>query len=225
MFLIFGTRGRWSQHRHDTGEFFCPTCGGDRQWVRSVLRRWFTVFFVPLFPIGRAGRQRVQCTTCSTRFDEDVLGQPTANVLTAELQGTMRIAATEVVRAAGPSVAGAAIDAVRSVGVAVYDDTSLRHDLDQIDPATLAPHLAYLGGALALQGREQLLTTLTGVARSGGETSMAAAVPLLQRIGQGLAMSPAHVTGVLAGQAPAVPPPPPTGWAAPKPPAQPPDRG
>jgi len=83
MILIFGTRGRWSRHRHDTGEFFCPKCGGDRQWVRSVLRRWFTVFFVPLFPVGRPVVSAIQCTTCATRFDEDVLGQPTANVLTA----------------------------------------------------------------------------------------------------------------------------------------------
>ncbi|MFT3855134.1 MAG: hypothetical protein QM733_20730 [Ilumatobacteraceae bacterium] len=247
MFLIFGAKGRWSRYQHDTGEFFCPKCGGDRQWVRCVLRRWFSLFFVPIFPMGKPVVTAVQCTTCNTRFDEAALSQPTANVLTTELQGTMRIAATEVVRAAGPVTNAAAVDAVRQLGLAVYDEGSLAHDVATLDGTTLEPHLAYLGGALSLQGREQLLTTLVGVARSGGADALGMARPVLERIGQGLAMSPAHVAGVLAGTAtapvtpPAGPPtsgapstsgapfapPPPgaapapaadAGWAAPQPP-------
>ena len=102
MFIIFGYRGRWSARRHETGEFFCPKCGGDRQYVRNVLRRWMTLFFVPLFPVGKVAAEAVRCTTCGTRFETAVLSAPTASVLTTELQGTMRLAATEVVRAAGP---------------------------------------------------------------------------------------------------------------------------
>ena len=199
MFIIFGTTGRWSKHQQDTGEFFCPTCGGDRQWVRCVLRRWFSLFFIPIFPVGKPVVAAVQCTTCNTRFDDAALSQPTASVLTAELQGTMRIAAAEVVRVAGPATNTAAVDAVRRLGLGVYDEGSLAHDVATLDPATLAPHLAYLIGALSLQGREELLSTLTGVARSGGDATFGAARPALERIGQGLAMSPAHVAGVLAG--------------------------
>lgn len=248
MFLIFGTKGRWSRHQHDTGEFFCPKCGGDRQWVRCVLRRWFSLFFVPIFPMGKPVVAAVQCTTCNTRFDEAALSQPTANVLTTELQGTMRIAATEVVRAAGPATSTAAVDAVRQLGLAVYDEGSLAHDVATLDGATLEPHLGYLSGALSLQGREQLLTTLVGIARSGGADALGTARPVLERIGQGLAMSPAHVAGVLAGTtaAPVIPPAVPpasgapfappapgpahaagsspateTGWAAPPPPEPP----
>jgi hypothetical protein len=208
MFLIFGTKGRWSKHQHDTGEFFCPTCGGDRQWVRCVLRRWFSLFFIPIFPIGKPVVSAVQCTTCGTRFDEAALAQPTANVLTAELQGTMRIAAAEVVRAAGSATGPAAVDAVRRLGLSVYDSGSLAHDVSTLDPATLEPHLSYLGGAMSLQGREQLLTSLTDVARSGGDAALGAARPVLERVGRGLGMSPAHVAGVLAGSTSAPPAPP-----------------
>ena len=213
MLIIFGTKGRWSKRQHDTGEFFCPNCGGDRQWVRCVLRRWFSLFFIPLFPMGKPVASAVQCTTCDTRFEEAVLGQPTASVLTAELQGTMRIAATEVVRAAGPATQVAAVDAVRRLGLDVYDLGSLDHDLANLDPATLEPHLAYLSGALSLQGREQLLSTLVVVARSGGPDAEGQARPVLERIGHGLAMSPAHVAGVLSGAA--APAPTPSPWSPP----------
>ncbi len=242
MLIIFGMRGRWSVRRHETGEFFCPKCGGDRQWVRNVLRRWFALFFVPLFPVGRVVAEAVQCTTCRTRFEPAVLAQPTASLLTAELQGTMRLAATEVVRVAGQATSAAAVDAVRGLGLDVYAAGSLDHDVQTLDPASLDPHLAYLAGALSLQGREQLLTTLAAVARSGGADAAALARPVLEHIGQGLDMSPAHVAGVIAAAATpsvapptsAVPPPPPPpapspsaaplaapeaidGWAAPDP--------
>ncbi|MEO5901666.1 MAG: zinc ribbon domain-containing protein [Ilumatobacteraceae bacterium] len=219
MIFIFGFRGRWSKRQHETGEFFCPRCGGDRSWVATVLRRWFTLFFIPIFPVGKVVADEVQCTTCQTRFDREALQQPTSSVLTAELQGSMRIAATTVVRAMGGGANPAAAEAVRSMGLTVYDDEALAHDVSTLDVTSLGDHLTYLAGALSLPGREQFLDSLAGVARASG--GFDAARPTLEQIGQRLGLTPPHVAGVLAGvsttggQAP-------TSWPTPPPPALPP---
>jgi hypothetical protein len=211
MFILFGTRGRWSR-KSESGQFACPSCGGDRAWVRSVLRRWFTLFFIPLFPFGKTVAEAVQCTTCNKRFDRDVLIRPTTETMTAELQGSMRLATTEVVRAAGGGHA-AAVAAVRAAGMLSYDEAAQAHDAEHLATDGLGAHLQYLAAALSLPGREQFLSTVTGVARAAG--ALDAARPTLEDIGRRLDLSPAHVAGVL-GMPTSTPPPAPTPWSAPE---------
>ena len=43
--LIFGVKVRLSTI--EGGDFYCPSCGGDRRFARRRARRWFTLFFVP----------------------------------------------------------------------------------------------------------------------------------------------------------------------------------
>ena len=215
MFIIFGTRGRWSR-KSESGQFACPSCGGDRTWVRSVLRRWFTLFFLPVFPIGKPVAEAVQCTTCGKRFSPDVLTRPTTETMTAELQGSMRLAATAVVRAAGGGH-DAAVAAVRGMGMFSYDESAQAHDAAHLATDSLGDHLEYLAAALSLPGREQFLGTVAGVARAAG--GLETARPTLEEIGRGLDLSPAHVAGVL-GMSTAVPPAAPLPWPSPdQPPA------
>jgi hypothetical protein len=211
MLFIFGTRGRWSR-KSETGTFACPKCGGDRTWVRAVLRRWFTFFFIPFFPVGKPVAEAVQCTTCGTRYQPEVLTQPTTATMTAELQGAMRLAATAVVRAAGGGGSDA-VAAVRGMGMFDYDERTQAHDAEQLSLADLNEHLAYLATALTLPGREQFLTTLVGIARSGGNVD--AARQTLDDIGRHLDLSPAHVAGVLTMSSTSSPDAPPTAWPAP----------
>ena len=65
MILIWGFRARAKAVA--TGEFFCTTCGADRSYVLQHIRRWFTFFFIPLFPVGKALGEQVKCSTCGTR--------------------------------------------------------------------------------------------------------------------------------------------------------------
>jgi hypothetical protein len=60
----------------DTGVFHCPCCGGDRQYRIQQARRWFTLFFIPLIPLGVVG-EHVECTSCRTTFGSAVLRTPT----------------------------------------------------------------------------------------------------------------------------------------------------
>lgn len=51
-----------------TVTFFCPKCEGERRGSRRVQRRWFTLFFVSVFPVGKELNEHVKCETCSTTY-------------------------------------------------------------------------------------------------------------------------------------------------------------
>ncbi len=122
----------------------------------------------------------------------------------------MRLGVAAVVRSGGGTGGPAAVAAVQRTGFAGYDDAALAHDVGELDVNGLDQHLAYLADALTLPGKEQFLGSLVHVTQADG--TLDAARPTIDRIGAGLGLSPAHVTGIiasppLAGEA--VPPPPP----------------
>lgn len=72
MFFIAGLSTRTKTV--DAGEFFCPNEQGLRGYRYLQLRRWFTLFFIPLIPLGQQG-EWVQCDSCGTTYDPSVRSQ------------------------------------------------------------------------------------------------------------------------------------------------------
>jgi hypothetical protein len=70
MFLLFGLTTR--RKTVDQGEFDCPNEGGPRFYQYQSSRRWFTLFFIPLVPLGQ-GDEWVRCTSCGATYSPDVL--------------------------------------------------------------------------------------------------------------------------------------------------------
>jgi zinc ribbon protein len=64
-----------------TGEFDCPQCQTQRTFKHKRVDRYFTLFFIPLFPIGRLG-EYVECQTCLRTYRTDVLNEPAARAVT-----------------------------------------------------------------------------------------------------------------------------------------------
>jgi tetratricopeptide (TPR) repeat protein len=55
---------------NDTGEPVdakCPRCGASGAMKGIKVRTWFTIFFLPIFPLGR-GRRMTQCGKCGASF-------------------------------------------------------------------------------------------------------------------------------------------------------------
>jgi predicted RNA-binding Zn-ribbon protein involved in translation (DUF1610 family) len=68
--IIWGSRGLTSAL--DSGSFYCPRCNGDSHYTLQQARSWFTLYWIPLFPIS--GSQRyVECRSCGGTFEEAVL--------------------------------------------------------------------------------------------------------------------------------------------------------
>ncbi|MGW9205761.1 zinc ribbon domain-containing protein [Embleya sp. NPDC055664] len=179
------------------GVFHCPQCGGDRQYHLKQARRWFTLFFIPIFPFKQQGTH-VECATCGGTFHDTVLQGATSAQISAQLAQGMRALAVAVLRVTGmPSTAArtVAAGAVAEAGVAGYTVAQLDADLAGA-PVDLPPILVPLGDQLQPQGREWLLSRAALIAAADGGIGSAERA-LLDQVGGLLQMTPAHVTGVV----------------------------
>lgn len=183
-----------------TGRFWCPRCGCDSDYRHLALRRWFTLFFIPVIPLARLGRC-VECTRCRGAFTERVLATATTEVF-EHLQGlAVRAAVAHLLVAAAPAgddERGRAVALLTSspgVGPG-YDPVALAADLAAFaDPQVVAQHLHPLAKEMTVEGRERFLARLAGLAatleRRGPATDA-----VLVHVGAALGLSAAHVAGI-----------------------------
>lgn len=68
--IIFGSRG--VTYSAGSGEFFCPGCQESRDYVHRRVRRFFTLYFVPLVPLDVLG-EYVECQHCHDTYKLDIL--------------------------------------------------------------------------------------------------------------------------------------------------------
>ncbi|MET7297503.1 zinc ribbon domain-containing protein [Embleya sp. NPDC005575] len=179
------------------GVFHCPRCGGDRQYHLKLARRWFTLFFIPIFPFKQQGTH-VECTTCGGTFHDTVLQSATSAQMSELLGQGMRALAVSMLRVSGtPSTAARTVAAAAVVEAGVQNYTVSQLDADLAGAGfELPPVLVPLGDQLQPQGREWLLTRATLIAAAEGGVGSAER-ELLDRVGGLLQMTPAHVTGVV----------------------------
>jgi hypothetical protein len=194
--LIFGVSVRWKTLAD--GMFHCPHCGVDRHFRRQMARRWFTLFFIPLVPMKVLG-ELVECSSCHNRFAPSVLRTPTNASIALELTASMRAAVAAIIEAGGSDRVAArlaAVEAMADVGAGEYLDATLTWDLDRHASVGYEDRLRRVATALEPVGREHLLATLAHVAIADGEYS-GDEQHVLERAGDALGLSPAHVRGVL----------------------------
>jgi hypothetical protein len=54
------------------GKFLCPQCGNQQRYEHKQITRYFTLYFIPLFPIG-GGMEYIECQKCQGTYEMDVL--------------------------------------------------------------------------------------------------------------------------------------------------------
>lgn len=113
---MLGIRTAWTSV--GDGEFFCPGCGGDRNYQRLTGRRRFTLLGMPVLPRGDTGPV-VECAACQGHYGTDVLDHPTTTRFSAMLRDAVHTVALAVL-AAGGSCARTSLEAaagtVRAAG-------------------------------------------------------------------------------------------------------------
>ncbi|MFF3938046.1 tellurite resistance TerB family protein [Streptomyces phaeofaciens] len=209
---ILGTRTAWTPV--GDGEFFCPGCGGDRNYQRLTGQRRFTLLGVPVLPRGETGPV-VECAACQQQYGTDALDHPTTTRFSAMLRDAVHTVALAVLSAGGtcaPTSLETAAGAVRAAGFTdctreqlaalvdalasdtgrIYGDpcgAGLAIELHEaLDP--LAPHLASIG-------RESILLQGARIALADGPYTPAER-EVLATVGAALTIRADDVTRLLA---------------------------
>ncbi|WP_031082718.1 TerB family tellurite resistance protein [Streptomyces sp. NRRL WC-3549] len=199
------------------GEFFCPGCGGDRNYRHLTGRHRFTVLGLPVFPRGSAGPV-VECAACRGHFPTDTLDHPTTTRFSAMLREAVHTVTLAVLAAGGTTSRTVLETAAATVRDAGLDDCTqerlftivevLAAEAGQggTDPAAeacgaalaielhevlkpLAPHLA-------VPGRETVLLQGARIALADGPYSQAER-EVLTTVGSALQLCPADTAKLL----------------------------
>lgn len=200
---LAGMRVRW--RTVDDGEFFCPACGGDRNYRRRTGRRRFVLLGVPLVPRGEAAPV-LECSSCRGHFGTEALDHPTTTRLSALLRDAVQAVAFAVLSAGGGenrAVREAAVHAMNSAGyegvteeqlvtlLAAAESSAVSAEIELHEAlAPLAPHLA-------AAGRESLLLHGARIALADGPYGDEERA-VLAAVGSGLRLDEADVDRLLA---------------------------
>lgn len=217
---ICGIRTVWDTT--GDGEFFCPGCGGDRNYRRLTGRNRFTVLGMPLLRRGGAGPV-IECAACRAHFPTDTLDHPTTTRFSAMLREAVHTVTLAVLAAGGTTSRAVLETAAATVRDAGLDDCTqeqlftivevLAADTghgDGTDPAAeacgaalaielhevlkpLAPHLA-------TAGREAVLLQGARIALADGPYSPAER-EVLTTVGGALQLCPGDTAELLAAAA------------------------
>jgi transposase-like protein len=199
MIFIFGTRGRLSTM--DGGQFYCPRCGGDRDYTRKGVRRWFTLFFIPIVPMGATRNVRIVCSTCDGAFNEQVLTMPSGSAFEEIERRAFRQCAEAVLKAGNPQSRAArdvllrAVNQWRGTG-GELDDATLDQEITGIEPGNVAVYAGPLATRLPAAKSEQFFGGCASVALADGEPTPDQQ-GVLRNLGETFNLTEAHQRGVL----------------------------
>lgn len=68
--IIFGTRGVTTTP--ERGTFFCPRCNSNQRYNFKRVRRFFTLYFIPVIPLDKLG-EYVECPACQGTYAPEIL--------------------------------------------------------------------------------------------------------------------------------------------------------
>jgi len=194
MIIFFGWRTRAGVIGR--GVFLCPHCGADRHYAHKRMRRWFTLFFIPVIPLKVLG-EFVQCETCKQTYKTVVLDAPTTATLQNELLWAIREAMVTMLRVdRSPAGEAAATAVLTSFAGREWTRDELADDVAQLDTVHLEARLANLAATLNEQGKERFVSACAQVCATGGVIDGAGRAAV-ERIAAGLLMTPAHARGII----------------------------
>jgi hypothetical protein len=206
--IIFGYRGR--DRTIGNGNFNCPHCRASRSYEHKKLQRWFTLYFIPVFPIQTLG-ERIVCGACNQAYTTQVLSYDPSQQEARQREEIVRQWRTAMIAIAcafgRPSEAqaeavGAGLERVWQQPIPTGE---ILADCSSAPAGGMAQEevlgrLGDLPRSLGASGKEGFLQSALEVLRAGGDASEAHNA-LLQRIGSLLGLSDAHVRGILADPA------------------------
>ena len=203
--IIWGSRGITSSQAK--GLFHCPGCDQQRSYDHKKVRRFFTLYFIPLIPLETLG-EYVECQFCKGTYKEEVLRHDPRAQEEAFRQAfdyAMQRSLVLVMLADG-SAQEAELQALaslyRSYGGRTLGPQELQAMIDKAasDSRSLAQHLGPLAHQLNTTGKERLLTAAVQMAAADGSLQPQE-LDTLETMASALGVSSAHLKGIVSENA------------------------
>lgn len=203
--IIFGTRG--VTYNHAEGRFYCPRCSSEQGYRHKRVRRFFTLYFIPIIPLDLLG-EYAECGTCKSTWDLKVLAyNPAAEKkeFEAEFERAVKRVMVMMMLADG-AVEDAEVQRIRQVygnlaKVELTDaDVHAEADRARAEKQSLDQFLQGVASKLNDSGKELVIKAAMLVAAADGDLAESE-LKLLSEIARALGMSQAHFKGVLEQQA------------------------
>lgn len=196
--IIFGSRTMPSTQNQ--GIFHCPRCSTQKSYRRISMNRWFTLYFIPVIPMGSAG-EYIECTSCAGTYATEVLSyDPDAE--RRETMATIRRSLSLFLLTAGRT-APEDIERLQStwqelMGEAL-DTRLIEQDIRHARDAriSLGQFVSQQLADLTVQGKAALLRAATLSVSIGGHLQ-SADTGLLKQLGASLGLTGADVDAIIS---------------------------
>ena len=203
--IIFGTKGR--SIKMDSGEFNCPNCNKKMTYDKKCVQDWFTLYWIPIFPVGSKGNEHIECETCSNTYHLDVIDYQPTGLSDEEMSSEYEKALQNVLclmMLADNKVEDEEVKTVsdifnkltnnKKLSKAKIDKTIIKLKKDDL---TVDEYLKDIRPYLNAEHRELIIKAIYLVAGSDGHLDDRES-ELLMYTAQVLEMTPAHIKGVLS---------------------------
>ena len=217
--IIFGTRG--VTYGSEGGQFYCPDCDGEKAYKHRKVRRFFTLYFIPLIPLDLLG-EYIECQTCTSTYKPSVLAfDPKASEKREEAEFRQAMRRVLVLMMLADGVADESeIQAIQDILGKLENRSVPRSEIEsEIGAAKsassdLSHYCKSMAGSLNDAGREMVIRAALLVANADGKFDDSER-DALAKMATALNLSRAHYTGILNevmsqmpahGQPPAGPP-------------------
>jgi len=173
--IIYGTRGITSTL--ERGRFYCPSCGPKCSYCHRQVRRYFTLYFIPIIPLDQLGNY-IECQSCRATYKRDVLDyDPEAEreEAEAEFRTVMRRVMVDMMMADGvidEEELKTLATIYEQVAEKPFSKRRLQQELDRLEQEGEAGTVAYLKGAGAYlnhNGKVLVLRAALAVAAADGD--------------------------------------------------------
>ena len=199
--IIFGTRG--VTYGSEGGQFFCPDCEGKQQYLHRRVRRFFTLYFIPVIPLDLLG-EYIECQSCTSTYKLSILDfDPTkaAAAEEAEFQKAMRRVLVMMMLADGV-IEESEIEAIQTIIGKLEDRQVPRSEIEteiaraQSEKTAIETYCRSMAGYLNDAGREMVVKAAILVAGADGKFDDSER-DALAKIATALNMSRAHFSGIV----------------------------
>ncbi len=210
--IIFGMRGVNSTM--ENGEFNCPQCEDFTLYKHKKVTRFFTLYFIPLIPLGRLG-EFVECQQCKGTFVPEVLdyqeeaglssdGQQAGNQqndFLSEFDKALKHVLALMILADGEvddREMEVVLEIINKHGHKDLDHYQLKDYVKKVrrNPENVATYLKGVSPQLNNHGKEMVIQCAIEVAQAD-DVIDDAEVLLLYEMAEAMELTPKHIRGIL----------------------------